>query len=146
MLTEIQQELVDALRSGQFEQTQGRLSGKNGGYCCLGVACKVYEEREGVILESLSYEHALYSSLDEVVEAFGFRESEGKFSGKEIKDKLLEFGEQKNFPISFFEYMEKRDRPVWHLTELNDDAKLTFPQIADVIEEFSDYIFERPWV
>lgn len=33
---------VDALRSGKYRQTTGMLHRKNGGYCCLGVACDVY--------------------------------------------------------------------------------------------------------
>jgi hypothetical protein len=43
---------VDALRSGEFEQTQGQLGkvGQDGvkRYCCLGVACEVAAQ-EGVI-------------------------------------------------------------------------------------------------
>lgn len=32
---------VDALRSGEFKQTTGRLRNDAGEYCCLGVACEV---------------------------------------------------------------------------------------------------------
>lgn len=32
---------VQALRSGKFKQGKNSLQDKNGGYCCLGVACKV---------------------------------------------------------------------------------------------------------
>jgi hypothetical protein len=35
--------LVDALRSGRFEQGRGALL-RNGKYCCLGVACVVAQE------------------------------------------------------------------------------------------------------
>lgn len=35
------QRLVDALRSGEFEQCQGSLK-KGSNYCCLGVACELY--------------------------------------------------------------------------------------------------------
>lgn len=45
---------IQALRSGKFKQGKGRLE-SSGGYCCLGVACKVliHEDnlsyREGVL-------------------------------------------------------------------------------------------------
>jgi hypothetical protein len=35
---------VDALRSGQFSQTTGKLRDVGGGRCCLGVACDVYHQ------------------------------------------------------------------------------------------------------
>lgn len=37
---------VEALRSGQYEQTRNDLRDENG-YCCLGVACELYREVTG---------------------------------------------------------------------------------------------------
>jgi len=41
MKTEIKEKWVVALRSGAFAQARSRLSDGNGGFCCLGVLCKV---------------------------------------------------------------------------------------------------------
>lgn len=37
---------VDALRSGEYKQTTGRLRG-DVGFCCLGVACDLYGKEHG---------------------------------------------------------------------------------------------------
>lgn len=47
--------LVDALRSGQYQRAQGVLRDKyNNSYCCLGVACAVYQEKSGKASEWFS--------------------------------------------------------------------------------------------
>lgn len=45
-LTEPQQRWLDALESGEFKQGRGWLKGPSG-YCCLGVACALYERETG---------------------------------------------------------------------------------------------------
>jgi hypothetical protein len=37
----IKQKWVEALRSGNYQQTQGALHKINDGYCCLGVLCEI---------------------------------------------------------------------------------------------------------
>ena len=45
------QKLVDALRSGKYKQTKHALhTVADDGYCCLGVACDVYEKETGKTL------------------------------------------------------------------------------------------------
>lgn len=39
--------LVQALRSGEYQQTRRRLHRPDIGYCCLGVACEVYQKHVG---------------------------------------------------------------------------------------------------
>lgn len=41
---------VKALKSGKYKQTSGTLQDEDG-YCCLGVACKLYEKKTGKKLE-----------------------------------------------------------------------------------------------
>lgn len=38
---------VEALRSGEFKQCAGALSRQENGFCCLGVACEVYQQNVG---------------------------------------------------------------------------------------------------
>jgi hypothetical protein len=54
MKKEIADRWIAALRSGEYAQTQGRLSEKNleGGnaFCCLGVLCDLYREEHGTLV------------------------------------------------------------------------------------------------
>lgn len=50
--TEAQQKWVEALRSGEYQQVTRGLcvlgdDGQPSGYCCLGVACELYQQYEG---------------------------------------------------------------------------------------------------
>lgn len=45
-MNENAKKLVEALRSGEYEQTGGRLR-DDSGYCCLGVACDLYTKETG---------------------------------------------------------------------------------------------------
>jgi len=47
MKQEIKQRWIDALRSGEYPQTMGKLRDE-GGYCCLGVLCELAVE-DGII-------------------------------------------------------------------------------------------------
>jgi hypothetical protein len=124
------QALVDALRSGEFPQTTGKLRDETG-YCCLGVACEVYRrdlnkgEWDGAAFNIGEIKHTdQYSDnvaegvLSKMVqEYFGFKSTHPliKYSGKPI--------------------VEFRGRSKIGLAELNDIARLNFNQIADIIEE-----------
>ncbi|QDP56460.1 MAG: hypothetical protein Tp152SUR00d2C52646391_56 [Prokaryotic dsDNA virus sp.] len=44
MLTENQKKWIAALRSGEYIQGYHALQRPSGAFCCLGVACKVYEK------------------------------------------------------------------------------------------------------
>ena len=48
-LTKNQELWLKALQSGKYEQTRGCLSDEIG-FCCLGVACVLYEEDSGIKL------------------------------------------------------------------------------------------------
>lgn len=41
MNQEINQKWVEALRSGKYRQTRGKLKARNGAMCCLGVLCDI---------------------------------------------------------------------------------------------------------
>ena len=41
MNKEIKQKWIEALRSGKYKQTRGKLKGRNGAFCCLGVLCDI---------------------------------------------------------------------------------------------------------
>lgn len=107
---------VAALRSGRFPQVRGSLH-TLGGYCCLGVACEIYNPRiwgnEPVDGEYGIMEDGFNTNYlpRNVMDAFGLH----------TKDPDLE--------IDTLAYHSTR------LSSLNDNG-LTFPQIADLIEHF----------
>lgn len=125
---------VEALRSGEYVQTQNKLkarvdSGPDApvGFCCLGVACEMYaketglgkwmEEEDGTFVFVSDGEEVKFSSQNEflplpVMKWLGISENDGGF-----KDTL---------PTGEFEGF-------CSLVSLNDH-NFTFEQIADAIE------------
>jgi hypothetical protein len=113
---------VQALRSGEFKQDNGRLAKidaqGNKSYCCLGVACEV-AVRDGLLLD--------------VVEKEGICEC--------CTPKYLTFdGEPNHLPPSVQAWLGlPRPNPrvgILSATELNDMTKMSFDEIADRIEIF----------
>lgn len=120
---------VEALRSGEFEQTMGALctaEEKSGSraYCCLGVAAEVYRREHPDTDEwvpVLSHDPNIFKIYDE--------------------DAIL--------PDVVQDWLEllTDNPPVWQggtkhpLTEINDSGHYTFAEIADLIEE--TYLTER---
>ena len=119
MLTEPQKKWLAALRSGEFQQCQGQLS-KDGGYCCLGVACEIF--REELSLEK----HELTSR-----NGYSYNESY-QYLPEKVREYLA-----LNTIQGFF---RKKDGKCEYLSNLNDNGK-TFKEIADIIEENADQIF-----
>lgn len=97
---------VEALRSGEYEQTKERLKRGNS-FCCLGVACEV-AVAEGVVE---TYDGSR-TGLPPAVQAWLGVDHEGTTSVTSPKLGGREF-----------------------LTSLNDTWNLTFAEIADLIEE-----------
>lgn len=112
--------LVEALRSGEYKQTMGRLARKRKdnkiGYCCLGVACKVAGLTENL-------------SLNE--------------------DHLNFLGETGILPVSVRDYFGFNDRyggefkykgNTNNLVDLNDRG-VRFSTIANIIEKEPEGMF-----
>ena len=127
--------LLEALRSGEYKQCRDRLYA-DGGYCCLGVACDVYHKEtglgewsaydfHGITARSFSTETAhgeSYGMPPEVSEWFGFADH-----GTSKDGSPLAFGDDGHSASS--------------LISLNDDLKMDFNQIADIIEEKAEGLF-----
>lgn len=142
MRSSIKSKWVGALRSGQYEQAQGRLGifNREGGkdmYCCLGVLCDV----------ALDYDTApvmLASNQDQGEMQFKF--GPDHFSNSLPGTNLWEWagGDKKNAWDYSFDLDPTEEFRDWgfdsrgtyvglDLAELNDDG-FTFDQIADIIE------------
>ena len=119
---------VDALRSGEYSQTTGRLRRNVANrycYCCLGVACELYRQETGEAFwdrgeyftnTDLAYHDASSTRLVEPVQEWlGLRTHTGLFEGREGRD---------------------------HLANLNDRGT-SFEEIAALIESEPQGLFAR---
>ena len=124
MKADIKTKWLAALRSGQYEQTEGVL--RNGdGFCCLGVLCDIYAQETGVEWHKPGWVgfsmHSATSVLPDAV--------------REWADLPHEHG---GYVAVTKSYDDGEETTVYHtpsLTELNDQWQYDFRQIADVIEE-----------
>jgi len=121
---------VDALRSGEYQQTTELLH-DNKGLCCLGVASSLYCKLVRDISEPYTYvkkvgkvENGEYSTEEETVHCIKYGDNHDILP-KEVKDWI---GLQR--PDGTF---ETDDGVPDSLADLNDSGK-TFAEIADIIE------------
>ena len=108
---------VAALRSGKYEQAQGSLyDGDTGGFCCLGLMC---------LLRGAS---------------------KSAMNGETMPHNLYNFGTLFNIDEAHTDFFEEGGA-AWQvpykgkmrfLTELNDGYRLSFKQIANIIERSVD--------
>lgn len=128
---EIKERWLAKLESGEYEQTTEYLAAGDG-YCCLGVLCEIAVE-DGIVFKTLS-------------------ESESEHAGRPVYSYTSKLDAQDSteavLPIAVKEWAGleetnpganiKHDDGVeyWeYLSELNDEHKKTFPEIAEVIRE-----------
>src|SRR5690606_10344654 len=110
------QEWVDALRSGKYVQGKYRLhsiESDQDNFCCLGVACHIFAERENLHKEQTKIGHVSYNTLL-----------------CSLPDRLSEV-----LGINHIGELKKRVSNCGTLTGLNDHIEMTFAEIADVIEQ-----------
>ena len=107
---------IDALKSGEYKRGKSRLGNKEDGYCCLGVGCLITSTKFNNSDESSSTFQKVVGLTDEC----------GRINSKGVLLPTPNY-----FPYTAF-----------FLTELNDQTELTFPQIADIIVNHTDTLFE----
>ena len=136
MKPEIKSKWTSALRSGDYKQTDGQLN--NGeGLCCLGVLCEIAVQ-DGVIQKTPPVADA-----DETLHSpgtVGYRsvlETGGTYTEYDIlpEEVMVWAGLDSRNPPVQFRWDEEEETVTFVISDLNDDKRLTFPEIADVIEE-----------
>lgn len=115
MNSEVKAKWLSALRSGKYSQTREVLRDCKG-YCCLGVLTDLYlqersEDWEQDVIEGVTYYHFDYDA--ENISSFVI-----EWAGLDSCDPDVVYNEDLST-----------------LTTLNDEERLDFNQIADVIEE-----------
>lgn len=118
---------VKALRSGKYKQSsESVLKGNDGGYCCLGVACALFEKENGV---DLTKRNGYYETDDEVEALTG-----GEFSKvREWLGLRTGYGTYSRYGCDLY---------TSSLAEMNDQGG-SFEEIADFIEERATDLFEQ---
>ena len=116
MKAKIKKMWVAALRSGEYSQTSEQLRSISGGFCCLGVLCDIYNN-----------EHKRnYWEMCNIYEEDYYFMGEWQF----LPPKVWKWaGLSTSNPEVLVHNTEKP------LAVLNDDLKLDFNQMADLIED-----------
>lgn len=110
---------TDALRSGKYQQGKSALC-EDGRFCCLGVACEVYQEHVG--------------DLSVVVDNNGMRNyDDEEYMPPSKVTRWLGIATAGDLSTMVSGYSS--------LVALNDSASYTFEQIADVIDNGSVVTF-----
>lgn len=112
MNSTIKKQWVDALRSGEYEQTTGTLKDDNG-FCCLGVLCDIYLKEHNK--EWVHHPNTYQYSIEDNYEILPLNVSNWAYLGD--LDPCFYVDGQKHF-----------------LTYLNDNGH-DFNRIADLIEK-----------
>lgn len=112
----IKQLWIEALRSGEYEQTVGTLHNDEG-FCCLGVLCDL-AYKEGAVTRT---------RIDDKCYGYGTRLEVGVLPPEVVSWA----GMEDDNPV----VTEDGDGNLFSLSELNDAEGWTFGEIADIIEE-----------
>lgn len=117
MKEQIAKDWAAALRSGEYEQGEGRLY-RGGKYCCLGVLARLCEKDTGA------------TDLVDYDKCFPSREV-GEWAGMQMEeDETVLYGRLPG---------EDKDEPTRQLSDMNDgcggERKHSFAEIADIIEQ-----------
>jgi hypothetical protein len=125
MDAEVKKIWVEALRSGDYKQTEGQLK-DTFGFCCLGVLCDVYAEK---VLKQEPHWIPPYEDTEEKGINF-FSEDAESLPWQLAKALNLDSSRKIKGPF------DEESRCVQDvLADLNDTRAWDFKQIADFIEE-----------
>ena len=126
---------VDALRSGEYKQTQAHLKNKQG-YCCLGVLCDIAVKNEVVKESTIDDDPGYISSRNgiEYVENATLPVEVVEWAAVASSNPEVNYDSRR--PSCGDEDCEDCvGQNEYDLSELNDSLNLSFAEIADLIEE-----------
>jgi len=119
---EIRDKWLKALRSGNYEQTTNCLKDLKG-YCCLGVLCEIARDEKVVI-------------WDKHEQMYGEKDDSDTFNGEHLPEAVSKWaGLDREDPTVNYVSDYNDNKVPTYLSGLNDKTKLSFKQIADLIEE-----------
>ena len=117
MNQKVKQQWIEALRSGEYSQTQNQLKDHHG-YCCLGVLCDLYSKvNEG-------------SYWEDGGDLFRFETNMGEYEFVRLPMSVSEWAGLDDDNPSV-----KYGGAIVAISDLNDNEQLTFDQISAIIED-----------
>jgi len=126
-------EWLEALRSGDYQQTKRKLSDGDGGFCCLGVLCEVKGLPKQVVSPEVPEDRSVFyifdgsdGSPDRMVNYAG--RSAGVIPFKYQPTILEDLDLTKSVTVD-----DSEDELSAHLMNMNDEG-VSFIEIADFIE------------
>jgi len=128
MNTKIKKEWIEALTSGEFDQTTGHLKSRSG-HCCLGVLCEV-AKAHGVVVDRK--QPASYGSKKEFYDP-ALVNPRSDISSGALPDAVQEWSGLNNANPDTDILLDGSQYPQ-NLAQLNDSGYYTFADIAKVIE------------
>jgi hypothetical protein len=132
MKARIAKKFTKALRSGEYDQTTGKLFENRAGdkskpaMCCLGVLCDLHSKETGKKWGTNKEGNRTYFGVAGMLPL-----EVAKWAGVKIEDKLPSDAKEEGIDVVFGD--EKA-------TVLNDSKGFSFRQIADVVEKNAAYI------
>jgi hypothetical protein len=128
MNQEYKTEWLAALRSGEYDQGKFKLKHKDNTFCCLGVLCDLYLNKN-----NLTWEDFPKNVTGENSEIFFKRFNEFDYLPLSL-EKELGINKQGKFP--FGKPMSTPDGQLFdNLADLNDSQIFNFSEFADIIEK-----------
>jgi hypothetical protein len=129
MNPEIKQKWVDALRSGEYSQSDGKLRSHQG-FCCLGVLCDLYSQEP--LTKGWKFKEAFEEENTQAKDYWYF-DGESEFLPESVKEWA---GLGFNNPQVKVE-LEEDEEALFYFDEIANlnDAGYTFPQLANIIED-----------
>ena len=115
---------IEELRSGEHTQTQGALQ-HGESYCCLGVACIA----------------ARKNNIEIIIEG-STKKTKGLLDGISLRGQIAVQNWLK-LENPYGKFKEISFEGVYSLANLNDDTRLNFLQIANVIEDNWEYLVKE---
>ena len=135
---------VTALRSGEYKQTLGELQASSNSFCCLGVACMVAMPPEDRGTNDLGYLVGYdLGHQNNALNEIGLISTNGTptYCPEDRFEDLVRY--VKSLWLPDFDHGFGLPPESLSLTHLNDEVKLSFEQIADVLENFPDLYFKE---
>lgn len=130
---ELVKQWVEALRSGKYKQGRQALRNKDEEYCCLGVLCDISKKDLGTDWEPDIDEDGDFEIYAMEKNAGVLPDKVWEYLGKEATDYKVQISTT-NSKLPDFVTNDCPSRYLYLIT-LNDVYKLSFEQIADIIEE-----------
>jgi hypothetical protein len=134
---EFRQKWVEALRSGEYQQGNSLLHGRSKGqnyFCCLGVACDLYNQLVAPADRVEFKEHEDENSLGY---SFYYTYDDKPCSLPPKVQHALGLLTPNGYPSQNVDSLGKRP-----LSDLNDSSHYSFLQLADYIEQQAGILFE----